>query len=233
MPVRACDRCKKQFDQKCNYDNHINRKYKCEIVKDTVNLQSTQTDLTLPIERKKQNNRNDRLKCSNCKKTFSKNSNLQRHLKNKVCHNEQELSEIDKLKKMFEEQNTRIAVLEKQNRRIAVLEKQNERMEKYIKNLKNKNKTVIENAYIKKNKIPKSIRNIVWDKHMGSEFKKGLCQCCKTERITFTNFQCGHITSEKDGGEIHVDNLIPLCQSCNGSMGTMNLNKYKAMYGLE
>jgi hypothetical protein len=84
----------------------------------------------------------------------------------------------------------------------------------------------------KKQKIPKNIRNIVWDTHMGSDFKKGLCCCCNTEQITFVNFQCGHIESEVDGGETHVDNLLPICQSCNGSMGCMNMNDYKEKYGL-
>jgi hypothetical protein len=68
---------------------------------------------------------------------------------------------------------------------------------------------------------------------MGADFKKGLCCCCNTEQITFVNFQCGHIESEVDGGQTHVDNLLPICQSCNGSMGSMNLNEYKEKYGLK
>jgi len=32
MPVRRCDRCQKTFTRKSNYDTHINRKVKCDIV---------------------------------------------------------------------------------------------------------------------------------------------------------------------------------------------------------
>jgi 5-methylcytosine-specific restriction endonuclease McrA len=85
----------------------------------------------------------------------------------------------------------------------------------------------------KKQKIPKNIRNIVWDTYMGSDLKKGLCSCCNTETITFVNYHCGHIVSEKNGGSISIDNLIPICQSCNGSMGFMNMTDYKEKYGLK
>ena len=31
MPLFECNRCKKIFSQKCDYDRHINRKFKCKI----------------------------------------------------------------------------------------------------------------------------------------------------------------------------------------------------------
>jgi len=84
----------------------------------------------------------------------------------------------------------------------------------------------------KKKKIPASIRGLVWDKYMGADFKKGKCYCCKNEQITFTNFHCGHYISEKNGGLIKVNNLRPICMSCNLSMGTMNMDDYMEEYGI-
>lgn len=40
------------------------------------------------------------------------------------------------------------------------------------------------------------------------------------------NFECGHVVSEKDGGNMSVDNLKPICGQCNRSMGSQNMNDY-------
>ena len=54
----------------------------------------------------------------------------------------------------------------------------------------------------------------------------GICQCCKTTPIHSTNFDCGHIISEKNGGKVHLENLRPICRTCNSSMGTQNMDDY-------
>ena len=77
----------------------------------------------------------------------------------------------------------------------------------------------------KKARIPARVRQLCWLEYNGENFK-GVCQCCN-EMITVWNFQAGHIVSEADGGEIKVDNLIPLCQQCNLSMGTKNFDEFK------
>ncbi len=59
----------------------------------------------------------------------------------------------------------------------------------------------------------------------------GLCQCCKVNTITFTNFDCGHILSERLGGSNTLDNLKPICRLCNNSMGTRNMNEFIEEYG--
>jgi hypothetical protein len=41
--------------------------------------------------------------CPNCKKIFSKSSNLHRHMNNKVCYSKKDLSMIDLLKKELKE----------------------------------------------------------------------------------------------------------------------------------
>ena len=46
------------------------------------------------------------------------------------------------------------------------------------------------------------------------------------------SFHCGHIISEANGGEIKLDNLRPICHSCNSSMGTVNMDEFIIKYGL-
>jgi len=77
--------------------------------------------------------------------------------------------------------------------------------------------------------IPKSLKILVWNKHIGKEMGTGDCHVCKTV-MDSKNFECGHIISVKDDGETTIDNLLPICSSCNKSMGTQNLHEFKAKY---
>jgi hypothetical protein len=81
----------------------------------------------------------------------------------------------------------------------------------------------------RKKQIPKAVKREVWNKHIGEEIGKSKCKCCEKADITQLNFHCGHIESEAEGGEIHVNNLLPICEVCNKSMGTKNLYEFKKM----
>lgn len=83
-----------------------------------------------------------------------------------------------------------------------------------------------------KEKIPASVKNTLWSKHFDNSIQ-GNCQCCKTELISKNNFDCGHIISEKNDGKVHLDNLKPICRSCNSSMGTTNMNDFMTKYGFD
>jgi hypothetical protein len=76
-----------------------------------------------------------------------------------------------------------------------------------------------------KRAIPKTLRDTVWVKYIGEVFK-GKCCCCKSTQITVQNFVCGHVESDKKGGEINIHNLRPICVSCNSSMGSKNMNSF-------
>ncbi|NDG68463.1 MAG: hypothetical protein EB135_03170, partial [Proteobacteria bacterium] len=39
-------------------------------------------------------------------------------------------------------------------------------------------------------------------------------------------FECGHIIAEAKGGETSLENLRPICSTCNKSMKTINMNDY-------
>jgi hypothetical protein len=77
----------------------------------------------------------------------------------------------------------------------------------------------------KKKNIPKALRMKVWEVNIG-DFFIGKCYVCERE-IRPDSFEAGHIIAEKNGGEVHIDNLKPICKPCNGSCGTMNLEEFK------
>lgn len=79
----------------------------------------------------------------------------------------------------------------------------------------------------KKKSIPKSLRIAVWNEHIGENIGKIKCLCCNITEITQLKFHCGHILAEKNGGETTVKNMIPICETCNKSMGTTNLYEFK------
>lgn len=81
-----------------------------------------------------------------------------------------------------------------------------------------------------KKRIPAAVRNMVWDNNISPELKIGNCYVCNS-KISFSNFHCGHIIAEKDGGTIELNNLKPICMLCNTSMGTTNMNIFKQQYG--
>lgn len=84
----------------------------------------------------------------------------------------------------------------------------------------------------KKQSIPKNVRIIVWNHYISEDIIKHKCLCCKKVTISNTNFEVGHVISEKSGGTHEINNLRPICFSCNHSMGTENMIDFVVKYGL-
>ena len=74
-------------------------------------------------------------------------------------------------------------------------------------------------------KITSKMRKDVWKKRNGNSMN-GKCYICD-DNMEFDAFHCGHIIADKNGGQIILSNLEPICMGCNLSMGTKNLNLYK------
>lgn len=78
----------------------------------------------------------------------------------------------------------------------------------------------------KKKKIPNQKRSQVWEYWLGP-YKKGICFCCRENKLdNMTSWECGHIISSKDGGLENVNNLRPVCSSCNKSMSSQNMRLF-------
>lgn len=83
----------------------------------------------------------------------------------------------------------------------------------------------------KKKSIPKVVKDLSWNKWVGEDVARTKCLCCGVNEIKMSSFHCGHVVAEANGGTTTVDNLRPICAACNTSMGTENLNEFKAKCG--
>jgi hypothetical protein len=96
--------------------------------------------------------------------------------------------------------------------------------------LNNNVKIVVPIHEIKQSKPKKSIsaslRQKVWNQYIGLSVGETLCKCCNTNIISQLRFHCGHVIAEACGGETTIENLRPICEKCNLSMGTQNLNDF-------
>jgi hypothetical protein len=78
-------------------------------------------------------------------------------------------------------------------------------------------------------KIPKILKNKVWDTFIGQEYGIGKCYCCNNN-IDSKNFEAGHVIASSKNGQTILENLRPICGCCNKSIGTMNLEEFKKTY---
>jgi 5-methylcytosine-specific restriction endonuclease McrA len=91
-------------------------------------------------------------------------------------------------------------------------------------------KTVKTIRVYKKRGIPKSLKKACWDKYIGPDKGIATCLCCNHQNIRQIEFHCGHVISEKNGGETKLPNLRPICAQCNLSMSTMNMSEFQKKY---
>lgn len=81
---------------------------------------------------------------------------------------------------------------------------------------------------VKKQKIPKAVKDKVWEIYFGNSIT-GQCYICSTQ-IKITNHDCGHIVPEARGGHLNINNLKPICKTCNCSMGVNHMEEFKKMF---
>lgn len=77
---------------------------------------------------------------------------------------------------------------------------------------------------MKRNNIPLKVRQMTWRKYIGDTMD-GKCWCCDYS-ISIENWHAGHVIAYSKGGPNSVDNLRPLCQGCNLSMGNRPMQDY-------
>lgn len=81
----------------------------------------------------------------------------------------------------------------------------------------------------KRRKIPVAVKNTVWSKYIGANKAEGKCYVCR-KTIHITDFELGHNKAVAKGGKDNINNLRPICKTCNSSMGTMSIERFKAKY---
>lgn len=81
--------------------------------------------------------------------------------------------------------------------------------------------------------IPKAVRTSVWNNYVGADKGIDICFVGCGNPITQSNFECGHIISEKNGGDTTIENLRPICGNCNKSIGAKNMEEFISKHGIK
>jgi hypothetical protein len=200
--IFTCDFCDKEFANKTNYYKHI--KYLCSV--------------KLANEKKKSIDAQNEIKLQ-CEKIIEKLETETKRIKEKLEKKLDSIkhkyalksSECDNLKKELNITKDKLEM--KNNELISVL---------------SKNK--IGKTISTRKALPKKVREMVWTTYIGKEEGTSKCACCKKTDIDQMNFHCGHVISANDGGSDKIDNLRPICASCNLSMGTQNMDDFIKKY---
>lgn len=81
----------------------------------------------------------------------------------------------------------------------------------------------------KRKSLPSAVRMAVWNRWFGMEKGTGDCQCCG--RVVYQqDFECGHVVAHSKGGADTIDNLRPICRTCNRSMGDRDFDEFREAY---
>lgn len=79
-------------------------------------------------------------------------------------------------------------------------------------------------------KIDKKLRVRVWIENNGMSMISQ-CWCCNNELKFTENYEAGHIIARAKGGPTDINNLKPVCRSCNRSMGVTHMKEYALSKG--
>lgn len=71
----------------------------------------------------------------------------------------------------------------------------------------------------KKRVIPSALKHAVWVHYNGKNFESKCCISWCKNTINVFSFEAGHDYPESKGGATTLENLRPICSSCNKSMG--------------
>ena len=199
----------KLFEEFKYYKNKIKKnQYVCKVCnKKFTNITNMKNHIINKICEKQKE-----FRCTNCYKLFPLKKNLIYHMQNKVC--QKNIYNFCEQKNIINNNEINNKINNEINNEIIDNEINNE---------------IIDNVQLnkfKKKSIPLPLKKLVWNKYIGEEIGKAKCICCKLTDITQLSFSCGHIIPESKGGKLILDNLKPICQSCNSSMGTNNMNDY-------
>ena len=74
-----------------------------------------------------------------------------------------------------------------------------------------------------KKKLKPWFKDDIWIHHNGPHLKEIKCPCCHIRIINREAFSAGHIQAESRGGSSQIDNIIPICDDCNGRMGPTHM----------
>jgi len=221
-----CPRCDHPTDFKGNLISHLKSKKECKVAPHNMNKENISRETILDILKAPEPKLPQTI-CPHCSKTIGK-ANFARHLR--TCK-ENATDKQDKqinLKELVEQQADTIETLTKQ---IEYLQSSQVKIVFNIQEINNK--TEQSDKKYKKKKISHTVRIKCWNVHVGELIPKTKCMCCYNIDITQHYFHCGHVIAESNGGTQKIENLLPVCNVCNSSMGSMNMNDFKNIHGFD
>jgi hypothetical protein len=170
MVVYICKNCKKEFNKKSNYLNHIeNKKKPCEQIKLKMHQNAPKCTGNAPkcteenpifdtdYNEKEYKEPNNGYICNFCKTSFTRSTTLKRHLlerckirKEEIREKEEIFQELLKQNILLKDQNEKLnnQLLEQNKFIIDLLEKKDKNINQNNKNIKNQNNGVINNTII-------------------------------------------------------------------------------------
>lgn len=142
------------------------------------------------------------------------------------------MSDISPKKKTFEETLKSIEKDEAKIKKSIVSSSAKKEAKEESDSESKKSDSDTEKTIKKKKSIPKKIKELVWNNLIGHDIATSMCTCCGKPPIKNTEFHCGHVIAEANGGTLDITNLRPICAGCNLSMGTQNMDDFKKVFGL-
>ena len=107
---------------------------------------------------------------------------------------------------------------------------QQQQQPRYHKTEKTLNKTQRQALGIlpvrRKQAIPHALKWQIWIRYAGENFKAKCSVPWCLNIMKASDFQAGHKKAEAVGGTTTLDNLIPICSTCNLSMGTEHFDDW-------
>jgi len=232
-------------------NNIMSYNSKCENI---MFIKSIKYEESLTIQ-EEENIKNDKIieeqeEKENIKKRIKKQEQEEKIKNDKIIEEQEEKEKIKNDKIIEEEEKEKIKKRikkQEQEEKIKndkIIEKQEEKekikndkiIEEQEEKEKIKNDKIIEEQEEKiknqkKKNIPKNVKTNIWNTYIDANIPRHKCLCCKKSIILNTEFHVGHVISEFHGGTLEINNLRPICASCNYSMGTMNMVEYIVKYG--
>ena len=108
MPIYKCDRCSKEFGQKCEYTRHINKKFPCE---------KSAANCSKPVAKcsKIEESDDNAIKCNYCGREFTRISSLNVHIKDRCKIKKANDNKMEEMMLMLIEIKEKMIKLEAEN----------------------------------------------------------------------------------------------------------------------
>lgn len=223
----TCERCGDLKSSKCNLLKHLRNKTPCSVKNSNINPEEYIAKL---LHRQYNEKTYD---CKFCKTKFNAYQNRHRHMKsckafieycNKRAKTMEELQQqvIEIRQELYEIKEENIELKDENLK----LQEECTHLRQLLEGKEESSTIEILQPKKKKTKIPQARRIQCWNTYIGDEIGKTKCLCCKIIDITPFSFQCGHVTSEANGGDVSLENLRPICDKCNNDMGIMDMREY-------